>query len=148
MKSLIASVSLILGLLLIGLGVSAALAQQPPTVVKKVPVHATQAMAGKDLFREYCAVCHGTSGKGDGPAAAGLKVPPSDLTQISKKNGGKYPELLVQHTIKGETEGPIAHGSPEMPVWGYIFRHMAANEDVGTMRVYNLVKYIEEIQAK
>jgi mono/diheme cytochrome c family protein len=148
MKSLIASVSLILGLLLIGLGISAARAQQPPTVVKKVPVHSTQAMAGKDLFREYCAVCHGTTGKGDGPAAAGLKVPPTDLTQISLKNGGKFPELIVQHTIKGEAAGPIVHGTKDMPVWGDIFRHMAANEDVGTMRVYNLVKYIEQIQAK
>lgn len=146
MNRLIASVSLILGLLLIGIGL--ARGQQSTAVMKKVPVHNTQAMAGKDLYREYCAVCHGTAGKGDGPAAGALKVPPSDLTQISKKNGGKFPEVQVQHTIKGEADEPIAHGSRDMPVWGNIFRHMAANQDVGTVRVYNLMKYIEEIQAK
>jgi mono/diheme cytochrome c family protein len=140
MKILIASASLLSGLLL---G-----AQEPPATIKKVPVHATQSMAGKDLYREYCAVCHGAAGKGDGPAAAALKTPPSDLTQIAKNNGGKYPEVKVQHIINGEADQPVAHGSKDMPVWGNIFRHMGANPDLGTVRVYNLVKYIEEIQAK
>ena len=148
MKSLIASVSLILGLLLIGHGIGATQAQQAPPTVKKVPVHPTQAMAGKDLYREYCAVCHGTSGKGDGPAASALKSPPSDVTQISKKNGGRFPELQVQHIINGEADVPVAHGSKDMPVWGNLFRHMGSNPDIGHVRVYNLMKYIEEIQAK
>ena len=148
MKSLIASASVILGLLPIGLGIGAAQPQEAPPAVKKVPVHATQSLAGKDLYREYCAVCHGTTGKGDGPAAAALKAPLSDLTQISRKNGGKFPELHVQQVINGEAEGPVAHGSKDMPVWGNIFRHMGANQDIGTVRVYNLMKYIEEIQAK
>jgi len=146
MKYLITSVSLISASLLIGIG--AAQAQQEPTTMKKVPVHHTNSIAGKDLYREYCAVCHGTAGNGDGPAASALKVPPSDLTQISNKNGGKFPELRVNHIINGEAGGPVAHGSQDMPVWGTLFRHMSANEDVGTIRVYNLVKYIEEIQAK
>jgi mono/diheme cytochrome c family protein len=148
MKSLIASVSLILGLLLAGVGIAAADAQQPPTTVKKVPVHPTQAMAGKELYREYCAVCHGTAGKGDGPAASALKVAPSDLTQISKRNGGKFPEIQVQHVINGEGDQPVAHGSKDMPVWGDLFRHMGSNPDIGTIRVYNLMKYMQEIQAK
>jgi mono/diheme cytochrome c family protein len=143
MKSLVASVSLIAGLLPIGLG-----AAQAPSTVKKVPVHSTQSMSGKDLYREYCAVCHGASGKGDGPAAGAIKVPTADLTQISKKNGGKYPELQVQHIINGEGDEPVAHGSKDMPMWGNIFRHMGANPDIASVRVYNLVKYIEEIQAK
>jgi mono/diheme cytochrome c family protein len=143
MKYLIASVSLI-GLLT-GPAAGTAGAQ---TTVKKVPVHSTQTMAGKDLYQEFCAVCHGTAGKGDGPAAAALKAPPSDLTEISKRNGGKFPEIKVQHIINGEGDQPVAHGSKDMPVWGQIFHHMGANSDLGTVRIYNLVKYIEEIQAK
>jgi len=141
MKFLIASVSLILG-------IGAAQAQQASTTVKKVPVRSTTSVAGKDLYREFCAVCHGTAGKGDGPAASALKVPPSDLTQISKKNEGKFPELRVQHIINGEADEPVAHGSKDMPVWGTLFRHMGPNPDIGNVRVYNLVKYIEEIQGK
>jgi mono/diheme cytochrome c family protein len=148
MKSLIVPASLILGLLPIGFGTGAAHAQTAPTTVKTVPVRSTQAMAGKDLYREYCAVCHGTMGKGDGPAASALKIPPSDLTQISGKNGGKFPELQVQHIIDGEADGPVAHGSKDMPVWGNLFRHMGSNPGVGNLRVYNLMKYIKDIQAK
>lgn len=126
----------------------AAAAQQPPTTVKKVPVHPTTAVGGKDLFREYCAVCHGADGKGNGPAAAALKVSPPDLTLISQKNGGKFPELRVQGIINGEAEGPAAHGSKDMPVWGDLFRHMGNNPEVGSVRVYNLMKYLEQIQVK
>jgi mono/diheme cytochrome c family protein len=139
MKSLIASVSLFFGLLPAGLGVSAAQTSQPTATVKKVPVHATQSLKGKDLFHEYCAVCHGASGKGDGPAASALKPAPSDLTQISAKNGGKFPDLQVQHIINGEADGPAAHGSKEMPMWGNLFRHMGPNQDLGAIRVYNLM---------
>jgi mono/diheme cytochrome c family protein len=35
---------------------------------------------GARVFAAYCAVCHGPAGKGDGPAAAALVPPPSDLT--------------------------------------------------------------------
>jgi cbb3-type cytochrome c oxidase subunit II len=36
---------------------------------------------GDDLYRHNCAGCHGTSGKGDGPGAAGLSPRPPDFTQ-------------------------------------------------------------------
>ena len=115
--------------------------------IKKIPAHATTALTGQDLFREYCAVCHGTDGKVGGPAAAALKMKPADLTLISRKNGGKYPEIRVQRVINGEDD-VMAHGSRDMPIWGQIFRHMNSNEDLGSVRIYNLVKYIEQIQAK
>jgi mono/diheme cytochrome c family protein len=40
---------------------------------------------GKRVYVNRCAVCHGLSGKGDGPLAAQLKTPVADLTQIQKK---------------------------------------------------------------
>ena len=122
------------------------LAGDQPTI-KKIPAHATTSMAGQDLFREYCAVCHGNDAKGSGPAAAALKTKPADLTLISRKNANKYPEIRVQRVINGEDE-MVAHGSRDMPIWGQIFRHMSSNEDLGAVRVYNLVKYVESIQVK
>ena len=148
MKTQFASVNLVLCLLLIGLAVGPAQAQETTPVVRKVPVRSTLAMAGKDLYREYCAVCHGTTGKGDGPAAAALKAPLADLTQISRKNGGKFPEIHVQQVINGEAEGPVAHGSKDMPIWGNLFRHTGPNPDIGNVRIHNLMKYVEEIQGK
>jgi putative copper export protein/mono/diheme cytochrome c family protein len=35
---------------------------------------------GGRLFAENCTACHGSQGKGDGPAAASLDIPPADLT--------------------------------------------------------------------
>jgi putative copper export protein/mono/diheme cytochrome c family protein len=35
---------------------------------------------GAALFAANCAVCHGTDGRGDGPAAKSLPMPPADLT--------------------------------------------------------------------
>ena len=115
--------------------------------IKRVTVRSTSTLAGQELFREYCAVCHGADATGGGPAAAALKAKPADLTLISRNNGNKYPEIRVQRVINGEDE-LAPHGSRDMPVWGQIFRHMNANQDLGAVRVYNLVKYIEQIQAK
>ena len=35
---------------------------------------------GAEIYQAQCTVCHGTKGKGDGPAAAGLKPRPPDLS--------------------------------------------------------------------
>ena len=121
---------------------------EPAPAVKKVPVRSTTAVSGKELFREYCAVCHGVDAKGNGPAAAALKSPPADLTQIASKNGGKFDELRIMHIVNGESEEPLAHGTKDMPMWGNIFGHMGSSSGIANVRVHNLVKYIESIQAK
>jgi putative copper export protein len=41
---------------------------------------ATAIVHGARLFAANCAVCHGIEGRGDGPAAKTLPLPPSDLT--------------------------------------------------------------------
>ncbi|HTQ55723.1 MAG TPA: c-type cytochrome [Bryobacteraceae bacterium] len=143
MKTLIASAGVISLLMVPG-----AWAGQPAPTIKKVPVQNAKSITGKSLYREYCAVCHGTTGKGDGPAAPALKTPPADLTQIAKQNGGTFPEVKVQHIISGDTERPVAHGTQDMPIWGNIFRHMGGNQDLGTVRVYNLMRYLEQLQAQ
>ncbi len=86
--------------------------------------------------------------KATGPAAGGAQSSPAGFDANLLKNGGKFPELQVQHSIKGEADVPAAHGSKDMPVWGNLFRHLSPNQDLGAIRVYNLVKYIEQIQAK
>jgi len=128
------------------LALPALLAEDQPTI-KKIQAHPTTSISGQDLFREYCAVCHGNDAKGSGPAAAALKVKPADLTQVSRKNGGTFPEIHVQRVINGE-DAVTAHGSRDMPMWGQIFHQMSSNPDIGSMRIYNLVKYVEQIQAK
>jgi len=55
----------------------------PPSADKvknPVPSDADSVAAGKKTYEGNCTVCHGKTGKGDGPAAAYLKTRPSDLT--------------------------------------------------------------------
>jgi mono/diheme cytochrome c family protein len=81
---------------------------------------AAQDLSGHDAFLRYCASCHGALGRGDGPLAASLAQPPTDLTQLAKRNGGRYDERAVMSFIDGRRL-VAAHGTRDMPVWGAIF---------------------------
>ena len=125
-----------------------AVAQESQKTIKHVPIKPTSAASGQEMFTTYCAVCHGKDGKGNGPAAEALKVPPPDLTVLAKKDGGKYPAMRVSSIIRGEAALP-AHGSKEMPVWGSLFWHMSqGHESEVQQRVANLNQYIEGLQVK
>ena len=139
---------IILFLFVLGCGLTAFAADDQGTkTIKKVNARPTETLNGVDLFKEYCAVCHGSAAKGDGPAAEALKKRPSDLTQLARKNGGSFPELQVINYIKGE-DVVAAHGSRDMPVWGAIFSQMSSNQDLVHVRTYALLKYIEQLQVK
>jgi mono/diheme cytochrome c family protein len=122
-------------------------AQTPPTV-KNVPITNTPSNSGKEMFNSYCAVCHGKDGKGTGPAASAMKTPPTDLTLLAQKEGGKYPAAHVAAVIKGQATTP-SHGSQDMPVWGPLFSSISqGHEGQVQQRISNLVRYLEGLQAK
>ncbi len=112
-------------------------AQQPQFVILST--------SGRDLFEFYCASCHGRDAKGNGPVAAALKMPPSDLTAIAQRSGGTFSKARVEAFVTGESRVP-AHGSTEMPVWGPIFRGLDTRDAMNKVRIANIVGYIESIQ--
>ncbi len=137
------SIALLLILLLTFAGVTAS-AQN----VKKVSVTPTSVSSGVEMFKTYCASCHGTDGKGGGPAAAALAKPPANLTELSKRNGGKFPSIKVYGAIKGDTS-TAAHGSKDMPVWGSVFQSLShGDQGQVQLRITNLTEYIQSIQVK
>jgi mono/diheme cytochrome c family protein len=122
---------------------------------------------GQKLYTKYCASCHGANGKGDGPKAASTTPKASDLTQIAKQNGGKFPFYEVMLLIEGRSPTsqsadtslpglPKAHGDPKMPVWGEVFNR----DDMGaqgssldlqlqtTGKIMMITEYLQSIQAK
>ena len=100
------------------------------------------------MYKSYCAACHGKDGKGDGPAAAALKAFPSDLTTLAKRNGGTYPTPRVASILRGK-EKLVAHGDQEMPVWGPVFSSVSGrSEAIVDLRISNLNKFLESLQAK
>jgi len=122
-------------------------AQEKPKM-KTVPVKVVDRTSGPEMYRSYCASCHGLSGKGDGPAAPALKAMPTDLTALAKANGGAFPTLRVNYVLSMATSIP-AHGSKDMPVWGVLFREMESGSAGFTrLRIQNLLTYLESIQAK
>jgi|ERR1019366_2205821 mono/diheme cytochrome c family protein len=130
---------------LFGLAVLGA-AQKPQ--IKTVPIRPAPAESGQAMFSEYCAVCHGKDGKGSGLAVPALKVQPSDLTTLSKRNGGSFPSAHVFNVIR--LGGDVAaHGSKDMPMWGRAFSALSAHEDaVVQQRIGNLTNYVKFLQEK
>src|SRR5512141_101632 len=75
---------------------------------------------GKREYMTKCASCHGESGKGDGAVAEWMRLQPTDLTTMSKRNGGTFPSDRAYRIIDGR-ESVKGHGAPNMPVWGSNF---------------------------
>jgi mono/diheme cytochrome c family protein len=142
MRGKLTGVIVLVFIIIIGVGVAAAAAQTGSQATNAEPV------TGKQLYSSYCALCHGSDGKGGGPFSPQLKVWPPDLTQMAKKNHGVFPEMRVTEAIDGEFGKP-SHGSAEMPIWGPVFRSMAhGHNDSAQVRIKSLVKYLESIQEK
>ena len=116
--------------------------------IKQVPAIYTNATSGRQMFDAYCAACHGQGGIGNGPAAAALKTPPTNLTKLAANNGGTFPTSQVAQAIKGDWM-TAAHGSKEMPVWGPVFLYLEQHDPAtAQLRVRNLTKYVESMQQK
>lgn len=119
--------------------VSAQNKTESPTVV---------AVDGGEIFQNHCAVCHGKDGRGRGPATIALKDTVPDLTQVARRNGGVFPSSRVKAVIDGSNEGPAAHGSREMPIWGPVFHNFEWDQDLGEVRLENVTNYIRSVQQK
>ena len=104
---------------------------------------------GREEFATYCAACHGADGRGAGPAAAALRTPPADLTRIAARRGGDFPADEIAAWIDGRL-APAAHGTREMPVWGYRFAEGLPQgeltQDLVRGRILTVVEYLRSIQ--
>jgi mono/diheme cytochrome c family protein len=107
-----------------------------------------ESIRGDNLYKAYCASCHGEDAKGKGPMAPWLKVQPADLTRIAARNGGKFPLERVDRIISGEEALPSGHGTRVMPVWGPVFSRVTRDQDLGRLRIDNLARYLRDIQGK
>jgi mono/diheme cytochrome c family protein len=119
-------------------------------VIEKVPIKPTSAASGQEMYQSYCAACHGKEGKGDGPAASALKPPPSDLSALAKGNNGKFPADHVTAVLRFGPSIPT-HGSSDMPTWGHVLATSSVQRNDAMMvelRIQNLTKYVESLQAK
>lgn len=137
-------------MILLAICVSTAYAQQDPIIkIKYTSAAKTSPSDAREMYAAYCAVCHGTAGKGDGPAAPAFKHSPTNLTLLTKSNGGRFPDLRVYNTLRSNNEVP-AHGNAKMPIWNNIFRQMDPSLSPTTpeIRMRALTEYIKTLQAR
>jgi len=92
-----------------------------------------------DLYLRYCASCHGSEGRGDGPAASALQPPPANLTKSTLDRAALVAVIDGRHRILG-------HGSEQMPVWGLLFAEespgTAAAEETARIRIEALASEV------
>lgn len=107
--------------------------------------NALSAADGADLFKTHCASCHGLDGTGSGRLAQFLRHKPSDLTQLSRRNGGMFPAARVRRIVEGRDVE--SHGDRDMPIWGDAFRkgEDRSSETAGA-RLDAIVQYLATIQ--
>ncbi len=112
--------------------------------------------SGRRDYEHNCAMCHGTTGKGNGWLTQYLSVKVPSLTELKKNSGGVFPAKQVQEAIDGTKDIQI-HGSRTMPVWGHAFRlseagakgaqgKSRAKDDAVRARIRALVDYIAKLQ--
>jgi len=114
--------------------------------VQRAPSFLGNSLIGKDSFEAYCASCHGSEGRGNGPVARAFKTTPADLTMLARGNHDVFPRDRVRATLSGAGHTVAAHGTTEMPIWGPLFRAFESDARV-RVRIDNLVSYLETVQA-
>ena len=116
-------------------------------VVRAAPAPGVTVDTGSGLFKSYCASCHGTGAKGDGPLSANLRVAPADLTLLAKHNHGKFDTEKVRRAIDGR-DAKQFHGGSDMPVWGDAFKRSGEGYSEAKVkeRIDALADYIATLQ--
>ncbi len=106
------------------------------------------AHSGEADYRHYCASCHGLDGKGRG-TWNGTRVP--DLTQLRRKNGGKFPFEDVYQVVDGRSKLPWHQRRPDMPYWGQVFQEEEKEPGAKAKveaRIAAIVNYVRGLQEK
>jgi len=100
------------------------------------------AAAGKKTYDMLCFTCHGTTGKGDGPAATGLNPPPRNFTVGTFKfdaNGDGKPGEDTDLVLVIKNGAATYGGNPVMAPWGGALKEQ---------QIQDLVTYIRTLKKK
>ncbi len=85
-----------------------------------LPASPATVAQGRKVYDENCALCHGPTGRGDGPGAKDLTVHPADLTPMMA-----MPPMKDEFFLWTIAEGGVPFGSP-MPA----FKEVLARDDI------------------
>ena len=135
----------------VSLGAFAAETGATGVVIKQVPL-TYQDIALKDgheMYDQLCAVCHGVTGRGDGPAAPALSNPVPDLTQFGAQTGSAY-HAQLESVISG-TDRTVHKDIVGMPLWFREFQYVRRDKfghprtTYANLKIHSLAEYVEEL---
>ena len=96
---------------------------------------------GKREYDNNCAVCHGVTGKGDGPYAGIIDTMIPDIRLLQRQNNGVFPFDRVYRTVDGRMEIK-AHGPRDMPIWGNEYNEKAVEYYSDYIAEYNAEGFV------
>lgn len=81
------------------------------------------AYEGRRLYVSYCQLCHGPSGKGDGPLAKTMKINPASLQTTIRSRSDTILKKIISGQGKQTITGRDRHNllSEAMPEWQNVF---------------------------
>ncbi len=127
------------GTLMLSAALSGCSGKQPPgqrmesVAERSAAASAQQPLDGLRLYLGYCFICHGQTGRGDGPYAASLSARPADLT-----DKGYFDEKTDLEIYDFISKGGIAHGkSIHMRPFGMQLTRRQIMDLVAYVRVLN-----------
>jgi hypothetical protein len=82
--------------------------------------------------------------------ASFIRIGVPDLTRIAYRCGGEFPSEEVRRAIDGRL-ARAAHGSREMPVWGWQLHNVSNTDEAGEQAridatIHRLVEHVRSIQ--
>lgn len=129
---------LVMGAVLVQVTVAA---QSPGGNVKYVSAKAITNPDGAVVYQDYCAVCHGVLGRGDGPAAKFLDTPVPDLSRIAIRDG-----RFNRFHVIGHVRHDAIRGDSPMPCWQRTLRSATGYDARVEVVMVNLTDYLERLQ--
>jgi len=81
------------------------------------PPTAASVEAGQRLYAQRCTPCHGPTGRGNGPLAAGLRPPPADLVVHVPLHADHDLFQIIHDGIAGTTMAPFGGQMTEEEIW-------------------------------
>jgi mono/diheme cytochrome c family protein len=103
----------------------------PASIKNPVPTSPASIAAGKKLYDNNCAECHGEMGKGDGPRGPYSNPTPPNLTDAERKHGSSDGAIftVIQNGVN----------NTDMP---------AFQKDIPAQQTWDVVNYVKSLAAK
>lgn len=106
-------------------------------------VNPPAAYEGRRLFVSYCLLCHGPSGKGDGPLARTMKSSPADLTITVRSRSDTILKKIITGDGRQTITGRDRHNllSEAMPEWKDVFSDSQIDALIAYLRFLGNSRY-------